>query len=136
MNTFIIATHSTYAEGLYNCLKFFKNDIDYVHFINVYVEDTEFEKSFRNMVESLNAKNLIVLTDMPGGSVNQICTKLMNKYKYHLISGINFPLALELIFQVEEINKEMIQEIVESSKNQIVYVNEMFHCSEEEDEEL
>ena len=53
MNTFIIASHSTFAEGLYNCLKFFKFDIDNVYYINAYVDDMEFEKSFIELVEKL-----------------------------------------------------------------------------------
>lgn len=134
MNTFIIATHSTYAQGLYNCLKFFKDDIDNVHYINAYVEDNEFEKSFVRLAEKLDASNLIVLTDMPGGSVNQICFKLMNTFNFHLVSGVNFPLALEMIFSSKELDADEIQRMIASAKEQMIYMNEIRLADDEEDE--
>ena len=128
MNTFIIASHSTFAEGLYNCLKFFKFDIDNVYYINAYVDDMEFEKSFIELVEKLRDKNLIVLTDMPGGSVNVVCLQLMKKYQYHLISGVNFPLVLELIFQNEQIEMQLHKPSFKETKTPV-------HLIEEKDKE-
>ena len=136
MNTFIIASHSTFAEGLYNCLKFFKSDIDNVYYINAYVDDMEFEKSFIELVEKLQDKNLIVLTDMPGGSVNVVCLQLMQKYHYHLISGVNFPLVLELVFQNEKVDDKMIRSLVETSRQQMVYMNDIQADESEDDDEL
>lgn len=136
MNTFIIASHSIFAQGVYECLKFFKSDINNVHYLNAYVEDMEFEKSLRKLLESIEAENLIVLTDLPGGSVNIVCNNLMKEYSYHLISGINLPLALELIFQVNVIEESTIRELIKTSQNQIVYMNEIVDSVEEESEEL
>lgn len=136
MNKFIIATHSTYAHGLYNCLKFFKNDIDNVFYINAYVDDMEFEKSFISLIEKIGNDNLTVLTDMPGGSVNQVCTKLLPVYKYHLISGVNFPLVLELIFQTDILTDNTIRNIIENAKQQLMYINDMVTIEDRDDEDL
>lgn len=136
MNTFIIATHSTYAQGLYNCLKFFNNSIDNVHYINAYVESMEFEKDFVDLVEKLNAENLIVLTDMPGGSVNQACMKYMNTYSFQLISGVNFPLALEMIFQMDDITPEKIDVLIEQAKTQIMHMNLLVSNADDEGDDL
>lgn len=136
MNTFIIATHSTYAEGLYNCIKFFKADIDNVHYINAYVEDMEFEKVFVKKIEELNADNLIVLTDMPGGSVNQACMKYMTCYNFQLISGVNFPLALELVFQMDDITPEQIDLLIEQSKTQIMHMNTLIVNTDDDSDDL
>ena len=42
MNQFLIATHSTLAEGLANAIHFFNSDAANIHYINAYVEDNEF----------------------------------------------------------------------------------------------
>ena len=136
MNTFIIASHSTFAEGLYNCLKFFKFDIDNVYYINAYVDDKIKKKSFIELVEKLRDKNLIVLTDMPGGSVNVVCLQLMKKYQYHLISGVNFPLVLELIFQNEQIDSDVIRSLIETGRQQMVYMNDLQADETEDNDEL
>ena len=136
-NYFVIASHSTYAQGIYNCLKFFKNDIDNVFYINAYVEDNDFVEKFDECLEKLKGKNVIVLTDLPGGSVNQICNAKLKNYSFHLISGVNFPLALELVFQEELLDASILRRIIEDSKQQIVYMNDLASESQsDEDEEL
>lgn len=135
MNKFVIASHSTFAQGIYECLKFFKNDIENVHCINAYVEDNEFEKHFVELIEKIGTDNLIVLTDLPGGSVNIVCTKFMNEYKYKLVSGVNFPLALEMLFQTEDLNDDLIECIVDNARKQITFVNKELIVIDEENGE-
>ena len=131
MNHFIIATHSTFAEGIYKAIEFFHHEMNHVTYINAYVETQEFEKEFLELVDKLEGKNIIVCTDMMGGSVNQIVVKFIPNYQYHVVSGINLPLMLELVFKEELLNAEKISIIVEKAKEQVVYINSMI-----EDEEL
>lgn len=123
MNRFIIATHSTLAEGFWNALKFFNQDIDNVEFLNCYVETNEVEKELRERLEQYPGDNLIVLTDIAGGSVNQTASKLMKEYSFHLITGINLGLLLELVFTGDELNDEMIAASVSQAQSQMIYMN-------------
>jgi PTS system mannose-specific IIA component/fructoselysine and glucoselysine-specific PTS system IIA component len=123
MNRFIIATHSTLAEGFWNALKFFNQDIDNVEFLNCYVETNEVEKELRERLEQYPDDNLIVLTDIAGGSVNQTASKLMKEYSFHLITGINLGLLLELVFTGDELNDEMIAASVSQAQSQMIYMN-------------
>ncbi len=123
MNRFIIATHSTLAEGFWNALKFFNQDIDNVEFLNCYVETNEVEKELRERLEQYPDDNLIVLTDIAGGSVNQTAAKLMKEYSFHLITGINLGLLLELVFTGDELNDEMIAASVSQAQSQMIYMN-------------
>ena len=123
MNRFIIATHSTLASGFWNALKFFSQDIDNVEYLNCYVETNEVEKELRERLEKYPDDNLIVLTDIAGGSVNQTASKLMREYSFHLITGINLGLLLELVFTGDEINDEMIAASVSQAQSQMVYMN-------------
>ena len=123
MNRFIIATHSTLAEGFWNALKFFNQDIDNVEFLNCYVETNEVEKELRERLEQYPDDNLIVLTDIAGGSVNQTASKLMREYSFHLITGINLGLLLELVFTGDELNDEMIAASVSQAQSQMIYMN-------------
>lgn len=123
MNRFIIATHSTLAEGFWNALKFFNQDIDNVEFLNCYVETNEVEKELRERLEQYPDDNLIVLTDIAGGSVNQTASKLMKEYSFHLITGINLGLLLELVFTGDELSDEMIAASVSQAQSQMIYMN-------------
>ena len=123
MNRFIIATLSTLAEGFWNALKFFNQDIGNVEFLNCYVETNEVEKELRERLEQYPDDNLIVLTDIAGGSVNQTASKLMKEYSFHLITGINLGLLLELVFTGDELNDEMIAASVSQAQSQMIYMN-------------
>lgn len=136
MNQFIIATHATLAGGFADVVRFFKSDLENVQFINAYVETQEFEKEFRKALEKVKNENVIVLTDIMGGSVNQIAARLMPEYSYQLITGVNLPLMIELTFMSDEISAEQIRNSVENAKEQIVYVNDFVRQENTEDEEL
>lgn len=123
MNRFIIATHSTLAEGFWNALKFFNQDIGNVEFLNCYVETNEVEKELRERLEQYPDDNLIMLTDIAGGSVNQTASKLMREYSFHLITGINLGLLLELVFTGDELSDEMIAASVSQAQSQMIYMN-------------
>ena len=123
MNQFIIATHATLAEGFFQAVKFFSSAAENIEFLNCYVEHNEVERDLREMIEKYSDRNLIVLTDLAGGSVNQCAAKLMREYRFHLVSGINLALLLELIFTPDDLDAQMIENTVEQAKCQMVYMN-------------
>ena len=116
MNQFIIATHATLAGGFADVVRFFKSDLENVQFINAYVESQEFEKEFRTALEKVKGENVIVLSDIMGGSVNQVATRLMQEFSYQLITGIN-------------------RNSVANAREQIVYVNDFVRQEEAGSEE-
>ena len=133
MNQFIIATHATLAGGFADVVRFFKADLENVQYINAYVENQEFEKEFRACLETVRGQNIIVLTDVMGGSVNQAATRLMREYDYQLITGINLALLLELVFIPGDISGETIEQAVSRAREQLVYMNTFaFEDGEEE----
>ena len=133
MNQFIIATHATLAGG-FAVVRFFKSDLENVQFINAYVESQEFEKEFRTALEKVKGENVIVLSDIMGGSVNQVATRLMQEFSYQLITGINLPLLIELTFMPDG-TAEQIRNSVVNAREQIVYVNDFVRQEEAGGEE-
>lgn len=140
MNQFLIATHSTLAEGLANAIHFFNSDAANIHYINAYVEDNEFEKALRAKLAAMEPGNLVILTDLAGGSVNQIAAKLMREIPFVLVTGVNFPLVLEMVYQSEDITPELAAQIVECARAEMVCMNTLNAEAEEadltEDDEL
>ena len=68
---------------------------------------------------------LIILTDMPGGSVNQLMMRYLCRPQTHLISGINLNLVLTLILNAEEADTSaLIHHAIEEGRDQILYINE------------
>ena len=134
MNRLLIVTHSTLAQGLYETLSFFMGKLDNVEYINAYVENNDIRVVFENKIQSYGDDNVIVLTDIPGGSVNQIAMELMPKYGYHLVTGTNLSMVLELALKQNELSNEEIKEIVDNSWNNVLYMNDLSIASTENDD--
>ena len=69
--------------------------------------------------------DLIIFTDIIEGAINQYCMrKLQQKENFQLISGFNIALLLEIVLR-QECTQQELAEIVESSREQLVYVNDL-----------
>ena len=134
MNRILIVTHSTLAQDLYETLSFFMGKLDNVEYINAYVENNDIRTTFENKIQSYGDDNVIVLTDIPGGSVNQIATELMPKYGYHVITGTNLSMVLELALRQDELKAEEIEEIVNNSRSNVIYMNNFSIASTDNDD--
>nr|WP_312575906.1 PTS mannose transporter subunit IIAB [Sedimentibacter sp.] len=79
-------------------------------------------------IERLTKDNeLIVFTDMYGGSpFNAVCKSMKNKDFYH-ITGINFPLFIDIAVNRNSYSmSEIAEKIIKNGKKSIVFVNEKF----------
>lgn len=127
MSQFIIATHSYLANGYQSSLKFFDNSVNNVQFINAYVdEQTNFTDELSQMLDQMPNEQVVILTDMPGGSVNREAVNLIKKYHCQVISGINLALVLELVLNADQtLSDETIRLAVSQAQKQLVYVNDL-----------
>lgn len=127
MSQFIIATHSYLADGYKNSINFFNSEITNVHFINAYVdEQNNFAEELKSLLDKFKSEQVIILTDMPGGSVNKETLNLIKDYDCKVVSGINLSLVLELVMNTDnKISDETIKTAVDQARNQIVFINDL-----------
>lgn len=119
MRRFVIGSHHLLAHGLRDTLEFLTCK-DNITDISAYMDDTDAEEQIRQVFASFDPEDeVIIMTDMLGGSVNQKFCPYMTEHR-HLISGINLPCALSLALQPEDVllTKEEIHQIVEESSYQ------------------
>lgn len=135
MNQIIITSHSTLAQGFYEAVKFFQSNVENVHYINAYVDHPNFEQEFLEKIKALHGCNIIVFTDILGGSVNQIAMKHYPTYHYHLVSGTNLAVLLETIFKTDDISADEMHNMVVAANQQLVYVNDLLEANAEDEEE-
>lgn len=121
---YIIASHHSFAAGLKNTLGFITNLPENVIDINAYLDERDVKQQIEEVMRSIPAgSNVIIMTDMLGGSVNQKFYSYVSD-AVHVITGVNIPLALELMLMGEaEITAENIKETIEYARSQIVYMN-------------
>lgn len=121
----LIATHGTYAEGIQSAASIILGNMDGVDVINAYVDDKSLKDKINEYFEDKNGEQILVLTDMFGGSVNQALMPYIQTNSVNLVTGINLPCVLEILSKRNFIDTTIIKEIVEEARKQIMFVNEM-----------
>ena len=136
MVRYIFASHYRMADGLKETIEFLTSVKENVYAVSAYVTENynieeEIKKIFDNFTEE---DKVLVKTDMLAGSVNQKFIPYMSENVF-LITGINVPLAMEIVLLPEEcINKEEISNCVESAREAMQFVNELSLDTDEDDE--
>lgn len=123
----IVATHERLAEGFKKTLDYIAPNVKDLITISAYIDNEPIGELIKNKINNIDKdEQIIILTDLVGGSVNQECAKLLGEYKIKLISGVNFPLLLSIaLCEKRQVTDEMIRNLIVEAKEQIVFVNDM-----------
>ena len=128
----LIATHSVFADGIKNAMELVTGEQNSVSTLCAYTNDmTEVETPIKEIIDALcDDEELIVTTDIFGGSVNNEFMKYLSKSNIYLIAGVNLPLLFELIMNLESENTvQMIETAVKNARKQLQYCNPSIQCS-------
>ena len=128
----LIATHSVFADGIKNAMELVTGEQHSVSTLCAYTNDmTEVETPIKEIIDALcDDEELIVTTDIFGGSVNNEFMKYLSKSNIYLIAGVNLPLLFELIMNLESENTvQMIETAVKNARKQLQYCNPLIQCS-------
>lgn len=141
MFQFIIATHGNFAKGIENSIGIILGKFENLESLPCYTkEDFNLAKEIDRMLLQYKDKEIIVVTDIFGGSVNSaFMEKIPSNKNLHVISGLNLSLILELLGEQEEYNnaKELIENSIINSKESVKYGNlELEKENQMEDEEF
>ena len=134
----VIASHSTLAEGMANALKFFEGDSLKLTVLSAYVDNKPIEGQIEEIFNQFDKNDeVVVLTDLLGGSVNQKFFTYISRPHTHVITGMNLSLAMAITMEPVDgyLTSEKIQSIVSEAQNQVKYVNELAADSSEDDED-
>lgn len=126
MNKILIVTHSTLAEGFYNSTKFLSGMTDNLTFINAYVDQSDWTiKAKQFLSDNCKEKNdVVVMTDIFGGSVNQKITLMLSDYDFTLLTGVNLPLVLSVALETQPLTKNKCVQLVKEAKEALQVVEQ------------
>lgn len=133
----VTASHHKMAEGLRDTLAFVSGGIQEVKTLAAYVDNSPVEEAVEELMNGFEADDeVVILTDLTSGSVNQQFFRYRNRPHTHIVSGMNLPLAFQIAMepQGEYISIDRMREIVEESRNEIRYVNDIADDGDDEDE--
>lgn len=120
---YIIATHGTLAKGYLETLRMFVNEENIYAICAYSIKGDNVENDLNDITCSfLKDEQIIVFTDLFGGSVTQKMIKYFDGWNSKIYAGINLPFILEVILRGEDINSIEIDGIINEAKNQLIDV--------------
>ncbi|MDH6367949.1 MULTISPECIES: PTS fructose transporter subunit IIA [unclassified Breznakia] len=136
MRHYIIASHGTFAKGIYESIKIIIGEQENVTIINGYVEDTNIEKQVKDAFDSISDDaEIIALTDVFGGSVNNEFMKCVGKENYYLVTGMNLPLLMQIFLADPSVDiATTLDQITSSVDTAPKFCNKLFEDVNDDDE--
>lgn len=138
MKRFLVtASHHKMADGLKDTLNFVSGGVQEVIALSAYLDNRPIEEEIAELMRQFEDEDeVVILTDLTSGSVNQKFFSYRNRPHTHIISGMNLPLAFQIAMepQDEYITAERMREIIEDAKNDMKYMNELADDGDDEDE--
>lgn len=127
MINILIVTHGNFGMELLKSAEMIIGKVDNVKTIS-FLPNESFETlaiEVEEAVKKFAEEDLIVFTDMYGGSPCNAVSRLMRNYNFYHITGVNFPLFLDIAVSRSSYNMEELDEkIIKNGKKSIVFLND------------
>ena len=134
----LLLSHGDMAKGMVNsCKLFFGEDIPQISSATLQVGDSveKFDELLENKIKEVDSGDgVICLVDLLGGTPSNRSILVMNE-KIKVITGMNFTMLLELLgrrLTVSDISELDINELISTSKDGIVLLNDKIQMQQED----
>lgn len=137
MRHILIATHGLLASGAKSTMNFLIGNVDNVDYITAYVDGV---KPINEQIEEYFAKipqedEVVIFTDIKGGSVNQKMIPYCVRENTFLVSGFNLAILIEVTMTPEKLTNDFLKAKIEEARNQLCLV-ELENKTEENDDDF
>ena len=129
----IIVGHRNFPQVLYEIMNDMTENNENFDYLNVYPDDDP-DKIKEHLTKKVNKmkskyKNILILTDMFGGTPSNLAMTFLEKDKVEVITGVNLPMILKLRLNEKELSfGEFVKFIKEYGKRNICVASELLGC--------
>lgn len=139
MQRLVLASHGYLAEGMKNSAQIIVGKSAKIYTICAYAkEGITLESQINELFDSFPEDDeMIVVTDIFGGSVNNEFMQRLQNRRFWLVSGMNLPLVIQLAMAEDGgCISESIKEALETGREMICFCNPMVEVASKEQEEF
>lgn len=131
MRKIVLASHGYLASGMKSTVEMIAGKQDNLLAYDGYVDNNyNVEEFFDILVNS--GDEVIIITDLLGGSVNNEALKYAKCKNIYIIAGMNVSLVLNLVLKISNDIEKDINESIEESKNMILFARREIDMEEED----
>lgn len=139
MRHYLLISHGTLAEGLKSSVELIAGKQENLYFINAYInKSTNIPQEVSKIIDQHLTQDdeLLVFTDILGGSVNNSITEFIQNPQVHIITGMNLPLILNILLEDNDNISADIESSLELAKENMCYYNKYIQNSVMSDEDF
>ncbi|MDJ4947010.1 PTS sugar transporter subunit IIA [Salmonella enterica] len=136
---YIFASHGTLASGVLNSVELILGKRSNVWTLCAYVEeDVDLSQQIDTLIAQIPPEDeIITLTDIFAGSVNNEFIRYLSRANFHLLAGINLPLVIDLFMSENDGNTtHTIMTALADSKENIQYCNQTITSAMQSDKDF
>lgn len=138
MRQFIIASHAHFAAGINESVSLLSGERGNIRTLSMYVDgNNDLAAAAAKMLdETPEGDDLVVCTDLFGGSVNNEFTSIVQRRpNTYLVTNMNLPLLIQLLFAEEgRDTAEVIREICAADETRVKFVNDLIEDTVDDEE--
>ena len=126
MRHYLLISHGTLAEGMKSSVELITGKQENLYFINAYIDgNTNIPQEVAKIIDQYIAQGdeLLIFTDILGGSVNNAVTEFTQNPQIHIITGMNLPLVLNILLEDNGTIGADIESSLELAKENMCYYN-------------
>lgn len=133
MKKILLASHGRFASGIKSSMNILLGASDNLQIFDAYIDETNVENVIDDFYKTVNEDDQVILmSDLYGGSVNQIMFRYINRPNTTLVTGVNLACVLEIAASSNDLSKDEIKEIVANAKEAMLVVEDNVNNEEEE----
>ena len=133
--TIFLSTHGKMASGMKSSLDILVGNTDAITVFDAHLpgEATTVEEKVEEFFNSCDEEETkLLLSDLYGGSVNQVLTRYTDRKNTYLISGVNLGLLLELAVIPQEYTKDELLAKIDSAREGLKLVEVDFDATHDD----
>ena len=128
-----LSSHGHFASGIASSVKILTGSSERLTIFDAFVDETTVQEHLDAFYETVCEEDqVLLLSDLYGGSVNQVMFTYLTKPNTMLVAGVNLALVLELALR-DEITEEELEDLVEQSRQMMMHVKLDSVSDEQED---
>lgn len=133
----VLASHGKLASGIKSSLELICGENTEIETLDCYLsEEFDLEKAVNELMIRHRDHELVVVTDLLGGSVNNEFLAHIQRKNFYLVAGMNLPFLIELTmqFQLTESLSMLIETSLTAAKQTIQFCNQLISTEVAEEE--
>lgn len=138
MRRYVIASHAHFAQAIKESVELLAGAREDVVSLSMFVDgrDDIAAEAARIVEETPEEDELVICTDLFGGSVNNEFTKVLQRRpNTYLVANMNLPLLIQLLFSdPAESIASTIREIVAADDTRVKFINDLISDGDEEED--